>query len=67
MGYIQRFFKSGDQVDRVGSSAHQIDRILAELGRLYIERQKMLRLGTQAEIQTITEKITALKSQLAQL
>jgi len=52
---------------RTTTSALAIDKILSELSRLYLERFKALRTGDHRDIQTITDKIADLKTQLNQL
>ena len=67
MGKIKKFFRSGDAVERFGSNAREIDRILLELGKLYVERQKAWKDGEYEDLLTITKKIATLKTQLAKL
>jgi len=64
---MQKFFRTGDPVERVGGSAHEIDRILRELGQLYVLRSQATRRGSQTDLQTIMAKINVLKIKLSQL
>ena len=67
MSFMQKFFRTGDSVDRVGGTAHEIDRILTELGELYILRSKATRMGTDIDMQSILSRISDLKAKLSQL
>ena len=70
MKYTEKIIRSGDSIERgmpPMKSAQEIDRILSELGSLYIQRLKALRLGTSLDVQIISDRIVALKSRLAQL
>ena len=49
------------------TSALEIDQILSELSRLYLERFKTLRTGDHNDLQKITERIAALKAKLHRL
>ncbi len=66
---MAQMFRTGDEVERVGmgSTAVEIDRLLCELGQLYIQRTQAIRMGTHLEIQAISAKINALKIKLNQL
>ena len=67
MGLIQKFFRTVDSVEHVGGTAHEIDRILSELGQLYILRTQAARTGTHSDMTAISAKIDALKAKLNQL
>ncbi len=67
MKMMQQFLRTGDLVERVGGTAHEIDRILSELGRLYVQRLQAMRTGARHDIQAITHKINTLKTKLARL
>jgi len=67
MKKIKRLIRSGDPVERVGSHAREIDRILVELGQLYILRQNAWKSGAFEDLLTVSDKIATLKTQLAKL
>ena len=68
---IQRFFQTGDPVDhavgQANGSAQEIDRLLCELGQLYIQRSQAMRSNKQADLGLIVAKIDTVKSKLSNL
>jgi hypothetical protein len=49
------------------TSAAQVDQILSELSRLYLERFKAMRSDDKAAVQSLTDQIEAFKSLLEQI
>jgi hypothetical protein len=65
---IIRTFDTGDPVvPRKRASALEVDRLISELGQLYLERIKVLRTGDQYAFQMVTHKISMVKIKLNQL
>ena len=54
-------------VPRKRASALEVDRLISELGQLYLERIKVLRTGDQYAFQMVTHKISMVKIKLNQL
>ena len=59
--------KASQEVIPMPTSALEIDKILSELSRLYLERFKTLRTGDHNDLQKISDRIVALKSKLSYL
>ncbi len=58
---------TGDSSRHSRTSALEIDKVLSELSRLYLERFRTLREGTLEDLQLINSRITSLKAKLQQL
>ena len=63
----QRTFQSGDNSGRGRISALEVDRLLTELGQLYLERFKVLRTGDYKDLQVVHDRIALIRMKLDQL
>ncbi len=61
------FIRTGNAIGPTGQSAVEIDSLLSELCRLYLERFKVMRTGDHHDLQKITHQISAIKTKLKQL
>ncbi len=67
MGNSQPIVRSEDTDTRAVNPAAQIDQILSELSRLYLERFKAMRSDNKTAVQTLTDQIAAFKTILSQI
>jgi type II secretory pathway predicted ATPase ExeA len=64
---VERFHRIGDRVERPRTSVLEVDRLLTELGQLYLERFKALRSGDPHVLQQLTDRIALIRMKLNQL
>ncbi len=67
MGTPQPIIRSEETESRAATPAAQIDQILSELSRLYLERFKAMRADDKTAVQVLTDQIDVLKTLLAQI
>jgi hypothetical protein len=67
MAEPHHIIRTGEEVGRNRTSAHEIDGLLCELSQLYREHAKTLRTGDYKTVQIVIDKIAILRMKLDRL